>query len=107
MMSIVDALMPQTRTEWEQLWRETEEQLRARGLRVWARPSDDPGDLDPWPLAQPLLLFPFTWYEHIPLGLPVITIRGESIPFERATCSDDHRFGVLAFGVLAAPEEAP
>ncbi len=61
--------------------------LSALGCQLW----DNSG----------LMLFPASWFSLIPTGFMVTTITGETKPFDPATCSDDRRFGALAFGVVA------
>lgn len=67
-----------------------DKQLRELGLGCW-----DGG----------LYLFPVEWYDSIPNGFPVETIRGNIEKFRRGKTSADRGFGCLAYGVRIGPPE--
>lgn len=45
-------------------------------------------------------LYPAEWYEHIPAGLEVFGICGDTKIFEPGVTDDDRRFGALAYGFV-------
>lgn len=70
--------------------------LREQGFKTWCDPYEDD-----WPhQGKTLILFPGDWYDHIPEGMEVVSISGEAREFRANECSDDIRFGCLAYGVL-------
>lgn len=75
---------PESREDFEALRELPVDDLLDMGLRKW----DDS-----------LLLFPAEWYDHIPEGFEVTTILDETKRFDPDTCSNDRRFGVLAYGI--------
>jgi hypothetical protein len=77
---------PLTEEEFDQLRELSTEELSELGLRKW----DESG----------LMLFPHEWYPHIPDGVTVTDINGETYEFDRTCASDDKRFGVLAYGIV-------
>lgn len=50
-------------------------------------------------------LFPHEWYPHIPAGILVVDINGETEAFEPGKTDDDMRFGCLAYGFLQDAQE--
>jgi len=60
------------------------------GLRMWSEESG-------------LMLFPAEWYDRIPEGYEVVTINGETKPFERGVTDDDRRYGCLSYGIVVRP----
>lgn len=47
-----------------------------------------------------LWLFPYQWYPHIPEGMELLDINGETELFKKGVTDDDMRFGVLAYGIV-------
>lgn len=90
---------PDTREDWEDLWRMTRQGLKERGLCAWCDPTDED-----WPLDRCLMLLPGEWYQHVPDGFHTVNIFGVSSFFEKGDTDDDLRYGYLSFGVLAQPE---
>ncbi len=78
--------VPRTMTEFEHLRTLTCEELKAIGCGRWEE-------------ATTLMLFPATWYEHIPAGFEVVDINGDKEAFVPGVTDDDRRFGRLAYGV--------
>jgi len=81
---------PLTEEEFDQLRELSTEELSELGLRKW----DESG----------LMLFPHEWYPHIPDGVTVTDINGETYEFDRIGSSRDKRFGVLAYGIVPDSE---
>lgn len=75
-----------SRSDWESLRERTVMELRTMGCQLWD--------------SSKLVLFPAGWFPYIPDGYEVLTINGTAKRFDRATTSDDRRFGALAFGVV-------
>lgn len=74
----------------------TKDELWSLGLQPWAKEPDKDGK----DTEKELWLFPFSFYEHIPAGFPIVFInfrRGEFMP---NVTDDDVRFSFLAFGIL-------
>jgi len=65
--------------------------LKEIGCSKWDEPNA---------AGETLWLFPAEWYEHIPNGLPVVDINGQTEPFERGKTDDDMRYGMLAYGFI-------
>lgn len=76
---------PLTPSEFEMLLELPRERLKEMGLRPW----DESG----------LMLLPFEWYPHIPGGVEVTSITGETAPFDPSEHAQTKRFGVLPFGI--------
>lgn len=74
---------PKTEEEYKELRTLPDEKLLDMGCQKW--------DDDLW-------VFPAEWYDHIPNGLEIIDIFGETEKFEKGVTDDDMRFGALAFG---------
>ena len=90
-------LMPRTWQEWVGLCEKSPEQLKAAGCGVWNK--NLAGDTH-W-------LFPKEWYPHIPAGLPVLCIGGETKLFTPGVTDDDYRFGCLSYGFVMKNKTAP
>lgn len=76
--------------------------LREMGLRAWNAPTDvdaTDGEFD----GAVLMLFPHSWYEHIPRGFEIVDIMGGKEAFVPGTTDNDKRFGCLAYGILVTP----
>lgn len=81
---------PLTEADFDELRDLDRDELLERGLRPWG--MDD------------LWLFPGEWYPHIPAGLEVTDINGETEAFEPGVTDDDIRHGVLAYGLTIDTE---
>lgn len=68
----------------------SESSLKQLGCQPWDEP-DERGTV--------LMLLPQEWYDAIPEGFAVETIRGQVKKFQRGVTSKERRFGVLAYGV--------
>ncbi len=79
----------------------TREELNDLGLRHWAQEGEDQGN----PTGNHLWLFPSSFYAHIPAGFPIVTISFMREEFMPGQTDDDHRFGLLAYGVLGKVKE--
>ena len=75
--------IPTTMHEFLAIQKADEAALRELGLQKW--------DEGHW-------LYPSEWYEHIPAGLPIVTISDEIETFQPGITDNDMRFGVLAYG---------
>lgn len=76
----------------------TREEMWSLGLQPWTRDSNvGVSDED---MKKELWLFPFSFYEHIPAGFPIVFIDFEKGEFMPNVTDDDTRFGYLAFGVM-------
>lgn len=62
-----------------------EKTLRAIGMQPW---------------DGRLWLFPYQWFSAIPHGMPVESINGSKLKWDRDVCDDDMRFGALAYGIV-------
>lgn len=87
--------------EWQALSKASKLELSAMGLRQWndqtkPRKKNEPVEFG----GKTLMLFPAEWFEHIPEGLPLVSIMEREFTFERAIADDDRREGMLAYGVL-------
>lgn len=77
------------------------------GMRRW-NDVNDPESSASLPRGAVLWLFPKEAYAYIPDGTPIVFISGRTGTFKRKTgkdtqegeTDDDHRWGMLAFGVL-------
>lgn len=74
---------------WQQLRTVPRSWLVRLGCQAW----DDE--------TPPLMLFPYEWYDFIPVGYELECIDGSIAPFSDET-DDDMRFGALAYGIRAA-----
>jgi hypothetical protein len=90
--AIIPTKPPNSRPEWDALRHMTVSELTACGCRLWENDSN-------------LMLFPFEWYNAIPIGFQVVTILNEHYTFDKNDIThNDKRFGCLSFGVIATPE---
>ncbi len=69
----------------------TKEEMMNLGMRAW--------DVDP-STGRELWLFPFSYYDHIPAGFPIVDLDFEKHVFQPHTSPKDRRFGLLSFGML-------
>ena len=77
---------PKSREEFEAIQKLDKAGRKAIGMGLWS--DDDPE----------LWLFPAEWYAHIPGGLAIVDISGNTETFQLGVTDDDRRFGALAFG---------
>lgn len=71
--------------------------LREMGCERW----NDPNEWYDWPHpGKTLYMFPWEWYDHIPIGTHVVDIFGREESFIPGETDNDKRYGLLAFGVL-------
>lgn len=73
--------------DWNTLRSMTRSQLINLGMRDW---------------DGRLLLFPASWFSHIPEGFEIKTVNKAVEKFSKRTSSDDQRWGWLAFGIEVA-----
>lgn len=74
----------------------TKDELYSLGLQPWGNEPNAAGE----ETEKQLWLFPYSFYDHIPAGFPVVFIdfkRGEFMP---GVTDNDTRFNYLAFGIL-------
>lgn len=93
---VVVRYCPHTLEEYAALPTYSESTLKKMGCRIW----DKKGNTVLW-------LFPKEWYDYIPDGLEITTISNKRKQFVKGKTSDDIRFGLLAYGFEAAPENEP
>jgi hypothetical protein len=67
-------------------------------------PTDDLADLGMRRWSGDIWLFPGEWYPHIPPGLEVVDIDGESLEWNFEETDDGIRFGVLAYGLRVSQD---
>jgi hypothetical protein len=75
----------------------SDKKLLQFGLRPWGRKHEHHDGTEYGPM---LWLFPGEWYEHIPEGFEVVTLRFQRERFTRRETDNDIRFGCLAYGIL-------
>ncbi len=74
----------------------TKDELYSLGLQPWGNEPDTKGE----ETEKVLWLFPYSFYEHIPAGFPIVFIdfrRGEFLP---GVSDNDGNFDYLPFGIL-------
>lgn len=75
--------------------------LLAAGWRRWNDPNEVNEKDMPWPHpGQTLVLIPACLYDKIPAGVEIVDIFGNKEIFEPGVTDNDHRGGMLSFGVL-------
>jgi len=78
---------PNTKEEYKALKEMSPENLKKVGCQVW----DEENGLVSW-------LYPHEWYMHIPDGLEIVDVMGNTETFKQGETDDDKRFGALSFG---------
>lgn len=76
--------------DWEALRSYPPVVLESLGLSEWECPH---GGNSVW-------LFPVEWYDYIPEGYVVFTIRFVKRSFSKSQLEKDHKLGVLWFGII-------
>ena len=72
------------------------------GLRKWGRKGANPFEDDDSKCTGPMLwLYPKTWYDRLPDGLPIVSINYDEEIFKKGVTDDDYRFGMLSFGFFS------
>jgi hypothetical protein len=72
------------------------------GLRQWGRQGANPFEDDDTKCTGPMLwLYPKSWYERLPEGLPIVSISFKHETFKKCVTDDDHRSGMLSFGFFS------
>ncbi len=69
----------------------TKDDLWSLGLRFWSMEEGTEKEL--W-------LFPHSYYEHIPVGFPIVFMGFKKGEFMPGATDRDLRFGCLTFGIL-------
>ena len=80
---------PKTKKEFTDLQKLPHAKLIAIGMKIWNKTS-----------KHTHYLYPATWYDQIPNGLPITDIGGKRELFKKGTTDDDQRFGALPYGFI-------
>jgi hypothetical protein len=92
---IVVSYFPKTIEEYEFLKVLTPENLKKLGCQKW----DGDDEKIHW-------LYPSEWYPHMPAGLEIVSISGETEHFVPGETDNDIRFGALAYGFIQYRESS-
>ena len=110
--------IPASKEEFLYLIGESREELVEMGFREWGTlnniirkeighfpdpslPKEPYSDED----DKTIMLIPHSWYDFIPEGYALVDIFGGPLEFCHGKTSDDHRGGMLAYGVLRPANE--
>jgi len=80
---------PSTVEEYEGLKQLDSASLKMFGCQIW----EEKDDKTTW-------LYPHEWYDHVPDGLKIVDINGDTETFKKGETDNDMRFGALSFGFV-------
>ncbi len=75
-----------------------EDTLKAIGCQKWDKPDKD---------GYVTWVFPYQWYPHLPDGLQIVDVLGETETFKRGETDGVMRFGALSFGFKRKADPTP